>query len=297
MVKRTVVLIVALVLAGVAAFSVWQYLNSRDEAAREGLQTVTVYRASEDIPAQTPGNVIIDRRLFSQSEELVDFLPLGNNNRTRAFSTEQQLVDRLRDRFTVGPISRNQILTSDQFEDAQEALPVKTLAEIISPGKQAISVQVDSTRAVGGFVRPNDRVNVIVTIQAPVVNFDTIGASEVTEESFREVLDALAEASNQEFSRYLLQGIPVLAVGGQKATGDPSLDNAVGRAQSVVNEDGTVTEQGEGVQFGILTLEVTAEEAERLVFANEKGSVWLTLVPNDFSPVPTDGITRETLFE
>jgi hypothetical protein len=65
----------------------------------------------------------------------------------------------------------------------------------------------------------------------------------------------------------------------------------------VVNEDGTVTEAGEGTQFGLLTLEVTAQEAERLVFAFEKGSVWLTLVPGDFIPVATEGIDRETLFE
>jgi pilus assembly protein CpaB len=296
-IKRTIVLVVALVLAGVAAFSVWQYLESRDEAAREGQARVTVFRARDDIPAKTPGNTIIDGRLFEQSEELIEFLPVGANDRTRAFSTEEQLVDRARDRFTIGPISKNQILTTDQFEDPQDVLPVKTVSEIISPGKQAISIQLDSTRAVGGFIRPNDRINVIVTIRAPVVEFDQVGGEEVTEESLREVLDQLAEAQTQEFTRFLLQGIPVLAVGAQKVTGDPVLDNAVGQAVAVENTDGTVTQQGEGTQFGILTVEVTPEEAERLVFADEKGSLWLTLVPKDFSPVPTEGINRETLFE
>ena len=153
------------------------------------------------------------------------------------------------------------------------------------------------TRGVGGFIRPNDRVNMIVTIQAPLVDFESVGDDEVTEESLRDLLDLLQEASEEEFSRFLLQGIPVLAVAEQIRTGDPALDNSIGRVQAVVNEDGTVTQPGEGTQFGIITLEVTADEAERLVFAFEKGSVWLTLVPSDFIPVSTNGIDRENLFE
>ena len=297
MVKRTVVLVVALVLAGVAAFSIWQYLDGVDEDARAGFDLRPVIRATEDIPARTPGNTIIDDVLFSISEENLDFLPGPSPQRTVAFANVEDMTLRLRDRFAVGPISANQILTSDQWEDALTAPVVTKLAEIISPGKQAISIQVDSTRAVGGFIRPNDRINMIVTIRAPQVQFDTLGDSEITDESIRELLDLLATASSEEASRFLLQGLPVLAVGAQARTGEPTFDNSVGRVQSVVNEDGTVTESGEGTQFGIVTLEVTADEAERLVFAFEKGSVWLTLVPQDFITVSTEGINRETLFE
>ena len=297
MVKRTVVLIVALVLAGIAAFSIWQYLQGVDEDAREGLQLVPVIRATEDIPARTPGNTIIEESLFEVSEESFDFLPGPSPERTVAFTSQEELTARLRDRFAIGPISRNQILTSDQWEDALEAPVVESLAQIISPGKQAITVQLDATKAGGGFVRPDDRVNMIVTIEAPQLTLDGIGDDEITDENLRDILDQIAEAQESEFSRFLLQGIPVLAVGDQKRTGDPAFDNSVGRVQSVVNEDGTVTEAGEGVQFGLLTLEVTAQEAERLVFAFEKGSVWMTLVPEDFIPVATDGINRESLFE
>ena len=60
MVKRTVVLVVALVLAGVAAFSIWQYLDGVNDDARAGFELVPVVRATEDIPARTPGNTVID---------------------------------------------------------------------------------------------------------------------------------------------------------------------------------------------------------------------------------------------
>lgn len=297
MLKRTAVLVVALVLAGIAAFSIWQYLQGVDEDAREGLELVTVIRATQDIPARTPGNTIIDEQLFVESSESFQFLPGPSPERTVAFTTPEELTARLRDRFAVGPISRNQILTSDQWEDALAAPVIESLAEIISPGKQAVTVQLDSTRAVGGFIRPNDRVNMIVTIQAPQLSLEGIGGEEITDENLRTLLEQLQLTQEEEFSRFLLQGLPVLAVGDQKKTGDPAFDNSVGRVQSVVNADGTVTEAGEGTQFGLLTLEVTAQEAERLVFAFEKGSVWLTLVPGDFIPVATEGIDRESLFE
>ena len=300
MVKRTVVLIVALVLAAIAAFSISQYLRGVDEDAREGLQLVPVIRASEDIPARTPGNTVLGEDLFVVSEESFDFLPGPTPKETVAFSSREQLTERLRDRFAVGPISANQILTSDQWEEALDAEVVQSLAEIISPGKQAITVQVDATRAVGGFIRPDDRVNLIVTIQAPQITLDGVGEELITatDEELRDFFDQLRDTQAQEFTRFLLQGVPILAVGDQKRTGDPAFDNAVGRVQSVVNEDGTVTEAGEGTQFGLLTLEVTAQEAQRLVFAFERGSVWMTLVPDDFIPVTDlEGINRENLFE
>ncbi len=112
-------------------------------------------RATQDIPARTPGNTIIDEGLYEVSEESFDFLPGPSPERTVAFTSQEELTARLRDRFAIGPISRNQILTSDQWEDALEVPVVESLAQIISPGKQAITVQLDATRAVGGFVRPD----------------------------------------------------------------------------------------------------------------------------------------------
>ena len=55
-------------------------------------------------------------------------------------------------------------------------------------------------------------------------------------------------------------------------------------------------EEATEVRVGLLTLEVSPEQAERLTFAVVNGNVWLTLVPTDFVETPTDGITLCTLF-
>ena len=99
------------------------------------------------------------------------------------------------------------------------------------------------------------------------------------------------ELEEKNITRFVMQGLPVLAVGREI------------RADEEVQETVTVTTVAEGEEAaaaggsGVLTLEVTPEEAERIVHTFATGSVWLTLVPVDFVPVPTDGITRETLFD
>ena len=46
----------------------------------------------------------------------------------------------------------------------------------------------------------------------------------------------------------------------------------------------------------VFTLEVTPEQAERIAYAFENGSMWLTLVPEDFVEVETQGVIIDTLF-
>lgn len=61
----------------------------------------------------------------------------------------------------------------------------------------------------------------------------------------------------------------------------------------------TPTEGEEGAAEApstIFTLEVTPEQAERIVYAFENGSVWLTLVPEDFVEVETNGVIIDNLF-
>ncbi len=49
----------------------------------------------------------------------------------------------------------------------------------------------------------------------------------------------------------------------------------------------------------VLTLELSPDQAEKLAFAHENGSVWWTLVPPSFvalSDQPTEGVTVEALY-
>ena len=77
------------------------------------------------------------------------------------------------------------------------------------------------------------------------------------------------------------------------------------RRQEGERQEVTVTPEGDAaagegepeVPATVFTLEVDPDQAERFVYAFENGSVWLTLVPEDFVEVDTDGITINNLFE
>lgn len=280
--RRTIVLVVALLLAGVSAFAVWNFLTNVEAEVRGDVELVEVYRAQSLITPGTSGEEALAQGRVLRSHEERQFLPQN------AITSEEQLSQVLRGRVAAGPVSGNQVLTTDQWVDLTAS--IKPLSSLIGEGKQAMSVQVDQVRGVNNFVRPGDRVNLIVTIATPVIEVQVIGGTETTEATLAELLEQIEEAREQEVSRFFLQGVSVLAVGRDLASdtvGEPVVQTAV------PGQDGQ-----EQPQFqGIYTLEVTSEQAEKIAFAYEKGSVWLTLVPQDFVEAPTEGITKETLFE
>jgi Flp pilus assembly protein CpaB len=66
-----------------------------------------------------------------------------------------------------------------------------------------------------------------------------------------------------------------------------------------VTDEGAVDGQPEAEDTGndtTFTLEVTPEQAERIAYAFENGSIWLTLVPEDFVEVETSGVIIDNLF-
>ncbi len=212
-------------------------------------------------------------------------------------SSEEELRAVISGRVAVGPISDNEILTTDQWVEL--TVDITPLAEQIPSGKQALTVSTDQVRGVNGFIQPGDRINAILTID---IEFELLPESApgfgIPDEDPEEGEEAAEEESEVvSLSRYVMQGIPVLAVGRDV------------RAQEGERQEVTVTE-GEGAEGAteggggeaaapatVFTLEVDPEQAERMVYAFEHGSVWLTLVPEDFVEVDTSGITINNLFE
>ena len=282
--RRTLVLIVALLLAGIAAFAVWQFLSNVEEEKEAELVLRAVYRVSGGtITEGTEGSLVLSQERAVASEEETRFLP------ENAIGSLEQLTATLTGRVAAGPISNNSILTTEQWVEL--TADIKPLAERIPEGKQAITIGVDNIQGVNGFIEAGDRINVIVTLTAPIEQIaeDVIASDTLTAEELRALQDELEQGI---ISRFVLQGLPVLAVGSE-IRADEEADQTVTVTTAPV-EGGEAVEQ---VQTGVLTLEVTPEEAERIVYTFSSGTVWLTLVPEDFVPVPTDGITRDNLFD
>jgi pilus assembly protein CpaB len=120
----------------------------------------------------------------------------------------------------------------------------------IEPGHQALAIQMDMTRQVAGFVTPGDKVSLVLSMKRP------------------------GPGGDLERSQFLLQNIQVLAVG---AT---ALANAAAQGGSRVNGRGEVA---------AVTLSIPEDKVERVVYAAENGSIYMTLLPPDAKDVPSNG--------
>ena len=284
MARRTIVLVVALALAGVAALSVWQFLGNVIADAEAEVEYVEVYRTVDFIAEGIEGDLVLSQvdRIFVSKEER-RFLP------DSAVGSEEDLQRALSGRVAAGPISANSIIVGDQWVPL--TIDIRPLAEQIPSGKQAMTISVDDEKGVNGFIEPGDRINVIVTID---VELDLGNLAAGTTGDFGTETDPDAEAEvrleARTISRFVLQGLPVLAVGRDIR---PDADEPTTVEVAVPTDTAEETTE---IRVGLLTLEVSPEQAERLAYTMVNGSTWLTLVPTDFVETPTDGITLCTLF-
>jgi pilus assembly protein CpaB len=122
----------------------------------------------------------------------------------------------------------------------------------IEPGHQALAIEMDMVRQVAGFVTPGDKVSLVLSMKRP------------------------APGGDLERSQFLLQNVQVLAVG------------ATALANSAAQGGGSRVNQGKG-QVAAVTLAVPEDKVERVVYAAENGSIYMTLLPPDAKDVPSDG--------
>ncbi len=140
-----------IVVLGLAVFVVGAaatYLIARgggDEAAA-GSGKATVLYAVKPIPAGTAGADAVDQSLV-KSKTLADSARPAN-----ALTDASQLAGRV----AVLGVAEGQVLTTDQFTDAQTRIGTLSIPE----GKTALALQLANVPGVAGFAGAGDRVNV-----------------------------------------------------------------------------------------------------------------------------------------
>ena len=146
------VLIVAVVLAGVATFSIWNYLRStQQEMERIKLTMADVVVASEKIPL---GATIEQRQLKTIKWPKAD-VPPGT------FQDPAKLIGRV----VVVDVNAGEPLFEAKLASADSKGGI--MAYIIPDGSRAMAVAVNDVAGVAGFVLPSSSVDVVVTTQPP----------------------------------------------------------------------------------------------------------------------------------
>lgn len=294
--RRALVLVIALVLAGVAAFSIFQYLTNIENEFREGREEIRVFRAVQQLAEGTEGDFVLQNRgvLYSPSTEQREDLPADAITATSEDDISQ-LQQVLAGRVAAGPISANSVLTQSQW--VALTIQITPLAELLAEGTQAITISPGAIQGVNGFVQPGDRINAIITLD---IDFQLTALAEDAPDFGIPVETTEEEGTEDDvisvtYTRYVLQGLRVIAVGTDvrpDPDAPPTVDATGAATDAAVQEEGAP-----GTATTVFTLEVTPDIAERLVFAQQAGALYYTLVPPDFVEVDTLGVTIENLFE
>src|SRR5262249_28550648 len=135
-------------------------------------------------------------------------------------------------------------------------------------GMEAISLSVDQTHGVAGFVQPNDSIDLLYTVPTT------------------------QNGAGLKMTAYLLPGLRVLAVGGTTVSSQaPPASNGT-----------TATTQAPTQEQGLITVEATPRQAEQIAHAiNYGGNITLTLNPPNFDPkdfkTPQEIVETYNLFD
>ncbi len=294
--RRAIVLVIALALAGIAAFAIFQYLQGIESEIEAGQEQVPVFRALQPIAEGTEGSFILQGvgTLYEEDTEQREDLPAD------AITTPNELNDVLSGRVAAGPISGNGILTRAQWVEL--SVEITPLAELIEPGFQAITISPGNIQGVNGFVEAGDLINAIISLDIEF-NLTALGQESdfgiPVEDTGDEGTAEEDQVETVTYTRYVLQGLRVLAVGSDVRP-DPDADPTVEVDDAAAQNAQVQSAEGEGAVANstVFTLEVDHETAERLVFAQNAGSLYYTLNPKDaFEEVLTRGVTIENLFE
>ena len=149
-------------------------------------------------------------------------------------------------------VRKGDILTWRDFKEVftkvNTGLPAQTRS-----GWRAISIPVSQVSSVSGLIRPNNFVDVIGTFHFP---------------------DAKGDASLDTVTMTILQRVKVLATG-----------TDIGYAQQNGVQTGV---SAAGRSYSTVTLELTPKEVEMIIFAQQKGSLTLSLRSYEDPNITTD---------
>jgi pilus assembly protein CpaB len=236
--SRVLAILVAVVLALVATAALVVYVNGADRRAISNQEPVRVWVAAKPIKAGTSGVNARNQRLIEQVE-----VPRKN-----VIEGSVRSLTQIQNRYAAVDLVQGEQLLLRRWVGAEDVAGRRLLQ--IPTDHQALSIGVDLTRQVAGFVTPGDSVSMVLSMPR----------------------------AGTDRSQFLLQNIQVLAVG------------ATALSNTAAQGGGGRVNQGRGSQnLTAVTLAVPENHVERVVYAAEHGSIYLTLMPPNAEPASSSG--------
>ncbi len=260
---RGLVVVLALILATLATAGVFLYAQGVKENAQTGGAQTTVIVSTVDIPANSDLNALIRDGKITTQDVPTDGLVEGAVTN----------IDQLRDKRNSVPIFAGEQILASRIQ-GEGVVPGGALG--IEDGYQAMTVNLDAPRAVGGSLFAGDNVTILAT-------FDGIELVKVNKKT----------------------GVPTTGTGTSTTGGGqqiPSFDatvvlvpqveilRVIRPAATSSSIAGQETQQATSGDVSV-TLQLTPQDAQKFTFALEEGTVWLSLQPPGAKGVELDPLT------
>lgn len=306
--RRTIAILVAVVLALVAAGLVVWYVSSLRGEKQVAEPTQTVLVATANIPVRTSGEAIIANKLVEEQKVVASSVAPGAI--TSAANLEGLVL-------TV-PVAKGQQILNSQLGAPEK----QSLSYRIKVGMRALAIPVDRKNAVGGAIKEGDRVDVIVTFTADQFNAVQMANTATTTAPPGTITQPTTATQGTPMNLGMV--LSTAEIDRIKALTGLDLSQTISNVSITLMQQVTVldvdnllpvvTQQsngGGGVLGGsqsksttkevpdtpVITLELTPGDAEKLVYAQEFGKITFTLVPaEDTVKADTTGQALPNLF-
>ena len=272
--RKVIGIMMALVLAAVGTIALVTYVKSAEERAQAGEELVEVYVVSETVPAGTPASELND----SVTIQLVPAKVQAANSVQSLQGLDTQVT-------SVELVPGEQLVQTRFVNPADFAS--REVGVIVPPGKVELTLQLEPQRAIGGLLQPGDTVAVVASFEPFEL---TASVVEVDGEEIA-IPDTVAESVNAKTpnaSGLILRKVLVTAV-----------QETPNRAGTVGGRDDEEVDRLEVAPDGALyvTMAVDPADAERLVFTQEFGRVWLAQERSDVPESDTELQTRLNVYD
>ena len=151
--RRTLIIIVAIVIAAVAAVANVLYLNSVQARANNHAKLLKVFVVSKDIPKGTTGETAIAQGLIKSGSIPERFRP----------ATALTDINQIRGKVALTDLASGQVVVDGQFVEPRTAQV--TFSQRIPAGQIAISISIDAIHAVDNLLVPGDKVDMLIPFE------------------------------------------------------------------------------------------------------------------------------------
>ena len=250
--RRTLILIGAIVIGGLAAFLTLNYVRGVENESAEQNQLVKVLVATGPITKGTNADEAITTKLIAADDRRRADLPAAAVTRDAEIAGQVAAVD----------LSGGEIITTTMFVAETDMTGSKGTS--LDKGNVAITISVDEAAGVAGLIQPGDSINIL----AQVTPADA-AAGDATGLSGKDGAYGLSTPSV-----YAFQDVKVLAVG-----------QSLGEPVAAEGEDPAAADPAASGGSGLITVQLPPGQAA-LLAGVRSANLYLTLNRPDYEPIP-----------